>query len=105
MSRRVFAFHAYDSPNAGDVRERFLDEHLAYVSANIDRYFVAGPLKSASDEMIGSLFLVYGDDEADARAFMAKDPYMREPLFDDVRVQEFVGAAGDAVGGAAWLNG
>lgn len=104
MSKRVFAFHAYDSPDAGGVREQFLDEHLAYVSAHIDRYFVAGPLKNTADEMIGSLFLVYGDDEADARAFMAGDPYMREPLFDEVRVDEFVGAAGDAVGGTAWLE-
>lgn len=104
MSKRVFAFHAYDSAQAEDIRELFLDEHLAYVSAHIDRYLIAGPLQSEAGEMIGSLFLVYGDDEADAQAFMAQDPYMREQLFDEVRVEEFVAAAGDAVGGAAWLK-
>lgn len=98
----VFTFQGIDGPGAVALRESFLEEHLAYVQNNIERYLVAGPLKGPDGEMFGSLFLVYATDEADARAFMKGDPYLREDVFESLLVCEFVAAAGSAVGGITW---
>ncbi len=101
-SSLVFTFQGIDGPGAASLREEFLAEHLAFVADNIERYLAAGPLKGPDGEMFGSLYLVFANDEADARAFMAGDPYLREDVFESLLVCEFVAAAGSAVGGITW---
>ena len=97
----LFAFHCRDGENAAALRERDLQAHLDHVEANIDRYAVAGPLKRGEDT-VGSLLVLKGESEDDARAFFERDPYFIAGVWQAIRVDEFLSVAGDWVGGAAW---
>lgn len=98
----LFAIHALDGPGGADKRTAHLAAHLDHVEANIDRYFVAGPLRDAGGATTGSLLVVEAADEANARAFLAEDPYARQDLWDRVHISAFAAVAGTWVGGAAW---
>ena len=98
----LYAIHALDGPGGGDKRSTHLAAHLAHVEARIDRYFVAGPLKNAAGVTIGSMLVVEASDDADARAFLAEDPYAAVELCDSIHVSAFAAVAGSSVGGAAW---
>ena len=60
----LYCIHAIDGPEGAEIRPRLIGAHLAHVEANIDRYFVAGPLKNAGGQTIGSM-LVVEVDQAD----------------------------------------
>lgn len=98
----LYAIHALDGPGGAEKRSAHIAAHLVHVEAHIDRYFVAGPLKDAAGEAIGSLLVVDAADEADARAFLAEDPYAAAGLWDRIHVAIFSAAAGSAVGGVTW---
>ena len=98
----LFAIHALDGPGGADKRSVHLAAHLAHVEARIDRYFVAGPLNDAQGQAIGSLLVVEANDEDDACAFLAEDPYAAAGLWGTIHVAAFAAAAGTAVGGVTW---
>jgi uncharacterized protein YciI len=98
----LYAIHALDGPAGAAKRSAHLAAHLAHVEARVDRYFVAGPLRDAAGVTIGSLLVVEASDEADARAFLAEDPYATVDLWDSVHVSAFAAVAGSSVGGVAW---
>jgi uncharacterized protein len=98
----LYCIHALDGPGGPDKRTSLIAEHLAHVEANIDRYFVAGPLKDVAGQTVGSLLVVEAADEADATAFLAQDPYAGAGLWDRIAVSAFMAVAGTSVGGAAW---
>lgn len=98
----LFAVHAIDGPGGAKKRSNHRDAHLAHVEANIGRYAVAGPLRDEAGVMIGSLLVIGADDLADARAFLAEDPYARANLWATIRIDDFLAAAGEWVGGVTW---
>lgn len=98
----LYCIHAIDGPGSAEKRPKLIGEHLAHVEANIDRYFVAGPLKNADGQTIGSMLVVEAADEADARAFLDQDPYAGVNLWSEIHVAAFAAVAGTSVGGAAW---
>jgi uncharacterized protein YciI len=98
----LYAIHALDGPGGAEKRSANLAAHLAHVEAQIDRYFVAGPLKDAAGAPIGSLLVVEAANEADARTFLAEDPYAGVQLWDQVHLSAFAAAAGSSVGGVTW---
>lgn len=100
----LYAIHALDGPGGADKRSAHLAAHLAHVEAQIERYFVAGPLRNAAGATVGSLLVVEAADEDDARAFLAEDPYADVQLWDHIHVSAFAAVAGSSVGGAAWKN-
>ena len=100
----LFAIHALDGHGGAEKRSEHLAAHLAHVSAQIDSYSVAGPLKNAAGDIIGSLLVVEAKDENDARAFLAQDPYARVNLWDSIHISAFAAVAGSWVGGATWLK-
>ena len=101
-SRTVYAVLAEDDPARAQVRESALAEHLAFVEDNFERYAVAGPLLDETGAMTRSLFLIYADDMAEARAFMANDPYVAAGLYQEMEYRRFTPAAGDWIGGISW---
>jgi len=98
---KLYAFHCRDGERGEELRGRLLADHLAHVEANITRYAVAGPLKQ-DGVTVGSLLVIKADDEAGARAIFEADPYFRAGVWQAIRADEFLGVAGDWVGGAAW---
>ncbi|MEP5938435.1 MAG: YciI family protein [Erythrobacter sp.] len=97
----LFAFYCRDIENSQSLRERLLGNHLAHVEKHIDDYAVAGPLKEG-DETIGSLLLIKAETEAEARLVFEADPYFEAGVWQTVNTSQFLGVAGDWVGGIAW---
>ena len=97
----LYAFHCLDTDGSEEIRTRLLAEHLAHVEAHIDRYAVAGPLKQG-EATVGSLLVIKGESEAEAREVFEADPYFVAGVWRSVDANEFRGVAGDWVGGAAW---
>ena len=61
--------------------------HLEFLKANGDRIKIGGPLLTSDGErMIGSMLIVEADNEAEARALLAEDPYAKAGLFQSVEV-------------------
>lgn len=101
-SQTVFAILCTDDPARAAVREDRLEEHLAFVAANFERYAIAGPLFDESGAMTRSIFMIYAEDEAEARAFMANDPYVSGGLYAEMEYRRFLPAAGQWIGGVVW---
>ncbi|MEM1231983.1 MAG: YciI family protein [Pseudomonadota bacterium] len=98
-----YTFYCVDDPAHQALRETHLEAHLAHVEAHLDAYVLAGPLKAPNtDAVIGSLFILRGESLSAAQVVMDADPYMAGPLYASVTVTPMTGAAGSAVGGAAW---
>jgi uncharacterized protein len=101
----IYAIQALDGLGGAEKRTALLAAHLAHVEAQLGRYFVAGPLRDNDGQTVGSLLVVEAADEADARAFLAEDPYAGAHLWDQIHVAAFAAVAGSWVGGAAWKRG
>lgn len=97
----LYAFYCRDGERGESLREKFLGQHLAHIEANIDDYAVAGPLKQ-DGATIGSMLVIKAEDEDSARAKFEADPYFAAGVWQSIRTSEFMGVAGDWVGGAAW---
>ncbi|MEE4200254.1 YciI family protein [Erythrobacter sp.] len=97
----LFGFYCLDAAQGAALREKLLQDHLAHIEAHIDDYAVAGPLKEG-DATIGSLVIIKAEDEAEARAKFEADPYFSGGVWDSVKMNRFLGVAGDWVGGIAW---
>jgi uncharacterized protein YciI len=98
---KLFAFQCRDGEQSAGLRGEVLTAHLAHIEAHIDHFAIAGPLKDG-DQTVGSLIVIKAKDAAEARARFEADPYFAAGVWDKVNVDEFLGVAGDWVGGAAW---
>ena len=99
----LFAFLCRDAAGSASLRERLLKDHLAYIETVMANIAVAGPLKEG-DTTVGSLLIIKAETEEEARATFEGDPYFAAGVWDTVKVDRFLGVAGDWVGGAAWKD-
>jgi hypothetical protein len=100
----MFMVLAWDAPGdgPGQERQRLLKAHLDHVEAVMDRLWVAGPLRDAGGNIVGSLLIVDAADEAEARTLIARDPYAGAAIWERVEYRAFRGVAGKWVGGRNW---
>jgi uncharacterized protein len=98
----AYTIIAHDKPGANARRLTHLAAHLAHVEANLGQMLVAGPLRNADGEICASLLVVKAETEAEARAFLEKDPYFAADIWDNIEIHSFNAVAGDWVGGRAW---
>ena len=83
-----FAIQCLDKDGHSDIRAENRPAHLDYLKANERRVLAAGPLLDRSGKHpIGSLLIMEFDDEAEAQAFAASDPYNTAGLFEEVRIR------------------
>lgn len=105
LPETIFAVWCADGPEAASLRQRHLEGHLAFIEANHDRYLAAGPMRRDGEQQLcGSLLIVVADSEADARRFLAGDPYFSEGVFQSVECRRMTPAAGRWIGGVIWEN-
>lgn len=90
----MYCFHCRDGEDGGKLRGIHREAHLAFLAENAGDYAVAGPLKK-DGEIIGSLLIIKGAGEADARAKLNDDPYLTGGVWQAVRVDEFEPLFGD----------
>lgn len=103
MSDKIpFAIYCTDKPGAGPQRGEASPAHLAHVEKTLDNYLIAGPMKNEAGETIGSLLIVKATDAADARRQLEADPYYGADIWAEIRISEFMPAAGDWIGGKIW---
>jgi uncharacterized protein YciI len=76
-----------DKPNGLEIRMQHRPEHLAWLEANKARVLLAGPFLDGAGQMTGSMLVIEADDEADAKAFLAGDPFARVGLFSASEVK------------------
>ena len=102
MSKKLYAVIAHDKPGAMGPRMALLTAHLEHVEAHLDDLAVAGPLKDDSGAVTGSLLGLHAENEAEARALLASDPYYGADIWDRIEIRAFTAAAGTWVGGKNW---
>ncbi len=96
-----FCCYCRDKADSAAIRAEVFPAHLAHIEVSLDHYMVAGPLKQG-ELTVGSMLVVKAEDAAAARAFLERDPYYAAGLWDSIVIDQFLGVAGDWVGGAAW---
>jgi len=99
----VFLVLCYDGDGSAELRERELDDHLAYVEKHMDDYLVCGPLREPGDpKLIGSFFLVVAESAAAAEAIVSADPYVDCGMYAEIVVKATTPAGGRFMGGVIW---
>lgn len=84
-----YAVHYLDKADAGDLRQRHREAHIAYRKGLGDKLLLAGPLLSEDGKPVGSLVLLEAESLADAKAIAHSDPYAAAGLFDQILVHGY----------------
>ena len=88
---QTYCVHCLDRADAGDLRAKTRDAHLAWLRES-GRVVMAGPLLEPSSESsadaprVGTLLIVNGDDLNEVEDWTKADPYAAAGLFDKVVV-------------------
>ena len=80
-----YCIYCLDRADAGDLRAKTRDAHLLWLRES-GRVRMAGPLVTPSDDRVGTLLLVNGDDLAEVEDWAKSDPYNGAGLFASVTV-------------------
>ena len=83
----LFVSLCFDKPESYALRDEARAPHLAFIEANKARVKIAGPFLDSLGRMNGSLLIVESENEAEARALLAKDPYAEAGLFERVEIR------------------
>jgi len=95
--------HDLESGAATELRESYLQAHLAYIETILDQLLVAGPVGGDTNaDFFASVFVYDTDDPATAERLLHGDPYYRCGLYGEVRLERFTPAAGQWLGGKGW---
>ena len=84
-----YAVHYLDKADAGDIRQRHRDAHIAYRKGLGDRLLLAGPLLSEDGKAVGSLVLLEAGSLAEAKTMAQSDPYAAAGLFNQILVHGY----------------
>ena len=83
----LYVIVAIDRPGRLDRRKAMREEHLAHLAGHTGSIRTAGPFTDENGVPCGSMLVVEADDLAAAEAMAAKDPYLREGVFESVTVR------------------
>ncbi|MGY8678859.1 YciI family protein [Bradyrhizobium sp. UFLA05-153] len=87
----LFAIHCLDYPDSVDRRLALYDKHQAYLQASPMKIVIAGPILAADGETrIGSMQLVEADDIEMVRRFNQGDPFFKEKVWNEIRINGFL---------------
>ena len=77
--------------------------HMTYIGTIVDRILVAGPKYDAAGlTIVGSVYVLAVQDEAEARALIEGDPLYAAGVWESVEYFPFLPAAGDWIQGVIW---
>jgi len=99
----TIAVYCLDGPDSQPARRAAAQAHLRWVESMLEHIAVAGPLFSDDgSRMTGSLYVFKTASLAQARAWLAADPYFAARFWTTIEFRPFLPAAGGLVGGTAW---
>lgn len=86
------AIHCIDNVSRPGLREKFYQEHLDYLARQTDVHLVmTGPLlDDVGEKRIGSLLIVEAATLKTVRTFSDQDPFARNGVFEDVKINPFL---------------
>ena len=83
----LYAVLFEDNPKAGvDVRRQYMPDHLSFLEENAQRIKAAGPLRGASGEPQGGLWIVEADSSDRVDLLVKEDPFWPTGLRRSVRI-------------------
>ncbi len=85
----VYVFLLLDRPDAEALRLSVRPEHKIYLAQLADRIAFAGPLRSESGSMIGSLLAIDFPSEVAARAWLSEEPFTKAGLYASTHIHAF----------------
>lgn len=90
----LFVFFAKDYPNSISKRMAARPSHLARLQLleQQNRLVMAGPLlnaESLQEEVEGSLIIAEFNSLAEAKQWIAEDPFVKEGIYSEVNVKPF----------------
>lgn len=97
-----YAIYCRDKVGKADQRQAASPAHLKHVEQNLERYFIAGPIRDEGGATVGSLLIVKAESVDEARAFLKQDPYFSANIWESIEIHDFMPAAGDWIGGKIW---
>jgi uncharacterized protein YciI len=83
-----FVFQGVDRPGSAEVRLRTREDHRVHLRQPFPgcRCILGGPLLSDAGQMIGTLLVLEAEERDAAEAFVARDPYRLNDLFEETRL-------------------
>ncbi|HEY2382943.1 MAG TPA: YciI family protein [Terriglobia bacterium] len=92
----LFIVQFEDKPGTGELRQKLLEEHFAFLDSRKDKVLVAGSVRELpSDRPIGGLWIVEAENEAEVRDLFKDDPFWVNELRASVRINRWVKAFPD----------
>ena len=89
-SAKHFTIYCLDVPNSAPLRQQFVEEHKAYLSAAPFKILISGPLLEEDRLTInGSCFIVEAESKAQVMEFNRNDPFIRAGIWSHVEIRDF----------------
>ena len=92
----LFIVQFEDKPGMGELRDRLLKSHFAFLDSVSDRVLVPGSMREVpSDTPVGGLWIIEAKDEAEVRDIFKDDPFWTNGMRATVRINRWVKAFPD----------
>ncbi len=92
----LFIVQFEDKPGVGDLRQKLLESHFAFLDSRKDKVLVAGSMREIpSDQPLGGLWIVEANNDAEVRDIFKDDPFWVNGLRASVRINRWVKAFPD----------
>ena len=92
----LFIAQFEDKPDVGELRQKLLAEHFAFLDNKKDQVLVAGSMREIpSDRPLGGLWIIEAESEAEVREIFKDDPFWVNGLRASVRINRWVKAFPD----------
>ncbi|WP_417619563.1 YciI family protein [Parasphingorhabdus sp.] len=99
---KTYAIYCTDRPETAQARLDARNAHFTHIEKVLDDILIAGPLVGPGGITVGSMLVVKAKDEKSARILLERDPYFQADIWTDIRITEFIPAAGEWIGGKIW---
>jgi uncharacterized protein YciI len=92
----LFIVQFEDKAGVGELRQKLMAEHFAFLDSRKDKVLVAGSVREIpSDKPLGGLWVVEAQDEAEVRDIFKDDPFWVNEMRASVRINRWVKAFPD----------
>ena len=92
----LFIVQFEDKPGVGDLRQKLMAEHFAFLDSRKDKVLVAGSVREIpSDLPLGGLWIIEAENEAEVRDIFKDDPFWVNGMRAGVRINRWVKAFPD----------
>lgn len=87
----LFAVIGLDHPpHSMKLRDAHRADHRTYVWRHDERIRLVGPLLDAEGNQSGSFYIFEADTEADVRAWLENEPFVKAGVYRDLVIRRFV---------------